>query len=134
VPLAPAQQRFVDAYILSPNAVQAYLAAYPGTPYRSAATLAGRLLKKVEVRAEIDAARRDRQRLFAFDELLGEVGPRKTPPLGYDDVFSTAAQRGLRSFGRRCRVAGLFSSGSGFIRTSVHPAWAYPDWGSARLL
>ena len=83
-PLTPAQQSFIDAYLVSPNAVQAYRAAYPGTPYRSAATLAGRLLKKVEVRAEISAARRaqSRRTRISADKALRELAR-----VAFSDVF-----------------------------------------------
>jgi phage terminase small subunit len=72
VPLTPAHQRLVDAYLVAPNAVQAYRAAYPGTAYRSAATRSGQLLKRVDVRAEIATARRAQQRRtrVAVDEVL----------------------------------------------------------------
>jgi len=54
------QKHFVEEYAIDRNAVQAYRRAYgPGVTYGSAATLAGRLLKKVEVQNALRAARRD---------------------------------------------------------------------------
>ena len=73
--LTPAQQAFVDAYLIQPNAVQAYRTAHPGTPYRSAATLSARMLKKVAIRAENRAARRARasRTRIAADRVLREI-------------------------------------------------------------
>lgn len=61
-PLTATQQRFVDEYLIDLNAIRAYQTVHPGTPYRSAATLSSRALKKVEVRVEIAAARRAHRR------------------------------------------------------------------------
>jgi len=58
-PLTEKQRRFLAEYLIDRNAVQAYLRAFgPAVSYRSAATLSGRLLKKVEVR---NAIREERQ-------------------------------------------------------------------------
>lgn len=49
------QQRFADEYVKDPNGTKAYKEAYPNIKKdSSAATLANRLLKNVEVRAYID--------------------------------------------------------------------------------
>jgi phage terminase small subunit len=74
-PLTAAQQRFVDAYIATPNAVRAYRAAYPNTSYRSAAVQAHWLLKKPNIRAEIEAGRRAQQRRtrLSADRVLREL-------------------------------------------------------------
>lgn len=52
-------ERFVTEYLKTGNATEAYLTAYPGTKANSAATLGSRLLKKVEVDAEIARRRAD---------------------------------------------------------------------------
>lgn len=51
------QDRFVAEYLVDLNGTQAYLRAVPGTPERTAQTMANRLLKRVEVQAAIAAGR-----------------------------------------------------------------------------
>ena len=51
------QERFVAEYLLDLNGTQAYIRTVPGTPERTAQTMASRLLGKVEVQAAITAER-----------------------------------------------------------------------------
>ena len=55
--LEPRQQRFVQEYLVDLNGTQAYIRTVPGTPERTAQTMASRLLGKVEVQAAITAER-----------------------------------------------------------------------------
>lgn len=57
--LTPDQQRFVDEYLKDLNQVQAYRRAFPGTSYTSASNQSSRMMKRVEVKAEITAALAD---------------------------------------------------------------------------
>ena len=72
--LTDTERRFVDEYLTDLNGTQAYRRTYPRTPYASARVLATRLLAKVSIRAEIDAAikaRSQRTRITA-DKVLRE--------------------------------------------------------------
>jgi phage terminase small subunit len=51
------EQRFIDAYIANPNAALAYRTAYPGRSYRTGKTQGCLLLKRPNIRAEIQAGR-----------------------------------------------------------------------------
>lgn len=51
------QQRFVDEYLVDLNGTQAYIRAVPGTPIRTAETMAARWLGRVEVQAAVQAGR-----------------------------------------------------------------------------
>ncbi len=89
--LTPEQQRFVDEYLIDRNAVQAYRRTVPGTPYRSAATLSGRMLKKVEVKAEIDAAlASERKRL----RIGAETVTREVARLAFADLLEVEDAKG----------------------------------------
>ncbi|MBV7428063.1 MULTISPECIES: terminase small subunit [unclassified Acidovorax] len=66
------QQRFVDEYLVDLNGTQAYIRAVPGTPTRTAETMAARWLGRVEVQAAVQAGRaamQDRTQVTA-DKLL----------------------------------------------------------------
>lgn len=52
------QERFVAEYLLDQNGTQAYIRTVPGTPERTAQTMASRLLGKVEVQGAIAAGRK----------------------------------------------------------------------------
>lgn len=104
--LTPGQQAFVDAYLISPNAVQSYRIAFPGTTYRTAAVQAHRLLKKPNIRAEIQAARRDLQRRTQVTarKVISEIANIAfADPI---DLFDEHGQlRGLRDVPRETRLA-----------------------------
>lgn len=55
--LEPRQERFVQEYLIDLNGTQAYMRAEPGTPEKSARTLASRMLAKVNVQKRIAAER-----------------------------------------------------------------------------
>lgn len=81
--LKPEHERFVGEYLITLNAVQAYRTAYPGTTYGTAAVQAHRLLKKPNIRAEIQAARRAQQQRteITADKVLREIAR-----IGFADV------------------------------------------------
>jgi phage terminase small subunit len=73
--LTPSERKFIDEYLIDDNGVRAYRAAYPGATYASARTMAARLLAKVDIKAEVDAARKAqsaRTRITA-DRVLKEL-------------------------------------------------------------
>jgi phage terminase small subunit len=74
-PLTAQQQRFVDEYILDPNATQAYRRAFGTKSYWSAATEGRKLLKNPQIKREIAAARTAQQRRtrVTADRVLREV-------------------------------------------------------------
>lgn len=59
-PLTEAEKVFVEEYIYDYNGVQAYLKAYPDVSYASAAVQACKLLKKVNIVKEVEAAKMER--------------------------------------------------------------------------
>lgn len=81
--VGPREMKFVEEYLLTGKAVRSYMAAYPGTTYGSAATLASRLLKKVHIRAELEAARLDQRRHYRVT--AGKV-IRKWAELAFSDI------------------------------------------------
>lgn len=91
-PLTPRQQQFVAAYLTNPNAVQAYLSAYPNTTYRAAAVQAHRLLKKSNIAAEIAVARRAavRRARVGADKALKEIAGVAFSDIG--DLFGDDGQ------------------------------------------
>ncbi|MBA4187578.1 MAG: hypothetical protein C0467_06120 [Planctomycetaceae bacterium] len=81
--LTPQHEAFIAEYLLTGKQVHSYRHAFPGTSYGTAATLAGRLLKKVEIQKELDAARSDSKRAFQvkFRKVL-----EKFATLGFSDI------------------------------------------------
>src|SRR5699024_85512 len=85
--LTEKQQRFADEYIISGNATQAYLIAYPSVNKEATAAQAGsRLLRNVKVKAYVDErleelkkksiAKQDEILQFLTSTMRGEIkGP-----------------------------------------------------------
>jgi len=74
-PLTPAEQVFVEQYLVDLNGTRAYRVAFPGAAYGSARALASKLVAKVNVAAEIRAARAAQQRRtqITADKALREL-------------------------------------------------------------
>lgn len=66
-PLSPAEQEFVTQYLIHFRAGRAYRDTHPNVTRASAGVLGCLLLKKVNVRAEIEAELRDRRRAMRLD-------------------------------------------------------------------
>ena len=74
-PLTPAEERFVELYLVSLRAAQAYREAFPATSAAASYANASRLMRKPKVRAAIRAARRAQARRTAVraDAVLREL-------------------------------------------------------------
>jgi phage terminase small subunit len=58
-PLTERRRRFVAEYLIDRNGTAAYRRAFPGAAYTTARTESSRLLANPNIRAEVDAARRE---------------------------------------------------------------------------
>ena len=74
--LTDKEERFIDEYMVDLNATQAYLRSHPGVEENSAATLGGRLLRKVEIQEKISArkAARSKRLEITADRVVRELG------------------------------------------------------------
>lgn len=95
--LTKAQEVFIDEYLLCLNATEAYSRAYPKATRESAGRAGHRLLKNVEISAEID--RRQAEYHMSVNEAL-----RLQADIGRGDMGALADDNGFFDFKRAKRM------------------------------